>query len=186
MRVSIVATALDGQLANTNGVVNMVNRIQNRNTGYSDGLFSKASMSQNNSYNSISGATALKLDEQYELNTSEEDNLNPGIDMASEKEKELNLETSPVVESETQKSFINDDNETDTTEEILNTGSVSIEEDYSPKLFNEDIQEVSGSSDSLNANTELNEEENKLFNQEVQIEEDEDFEIPAFLRRQKF
>ena len=36
MRVSIVATALDGQVASTNGVVNMVNRIQNRNSGYSD------------------------------------------------------------------------------------------------------------------------------------------------------
>ena len=69
---------------------------------------------------------------------------------------------------------------------MLNTGSISTEEDYSPKLFNEDVQEVSGESESLNSNTEPKEEENKLFNQEVQIDEDEDFEIPAFLRRQKF
>ena len=186
MRVSIVATALDGQLANTNGVVNMVNRIQNRNTGYSDGLFSKASMSQNSSYNSISGATALKLDEQFELNTSEEDNLNPGADMAPETEEELNLETSPVIESEVQNNSINVDNEAKVTEDMINTGSISTEEDYSPKLFNEDVQEVNGESEFLNSNTELKEEENKLFNQEVQIDEDEDFEIPAFLRRQKF
>ena len=36
MRVSIVATSLDGQQPETKSVINMVNRIQNRNTGYSD------------------------------------------------------------------------------------------------------------------------------------------------------
>ena len=67
MRVSIVATALDGQVANTNGVVNMVNRIQNRNSGYSDGLFStKGSSITNNSYNASVGATALKLEDQFD------------------------------------------------------------------------------------------------------------------------
>ena len=41
MRVSIVATALDGQKPETNTILNMVDRIQNRNTGYSDSLFTK-------------------------------------------------------------------------------------------------------------------------------------------------
>ena len=36
MRVSIVATSLDGQQPETKSVINMVHRIQNRNPGYSD------------------------------------------------------------------------------------------------------------------------------------------------------
>ena len=36
MRVSIVATSLDGQQPESKSVINMVHRIQNRNSGYSD------------------------------------------------------------------------------------------------------------------------------------------------------
>ena len=36
IRVSIVATSLDGQQPERKSVINMVHRIQNRNTGYSD------------------------------------------------------------------------------------------------------------------------------------------------------
>ena len=43
MRVSIVATSLDGQQPETKSVINMVHRIQNRNPGYSD--FSGMNMS---------------------------------------------------------------------------------------------------------------------------------------------
>ena len=76
MRVSIVATALDGEEADRKSVVNMVNRIHSRNTGYSENLFSKTPSISNNSYNSISGATALKLDEQLEVKPQEENILN--------------------------------------------------------------------------------------------------------------
>ena len=42
IRVSIVATALDGYKTQNNTVLNMTSRIQHRNNGYSDGLiFSK-------------------------------------------------------------------------------------------------------------------------------------------------
>ena len=44
IRVSIVATALDGQQPESKSVVNMVHRIQNRNPGYSD--FSNLGSSQ--------------------------------------------------------------------------------------------------------------------------------------------
>ena len=43
IRVSIVATALDGHKSESNTVLNMVSRIQNRNTGYSENLFSRNS-----------------------------------------------------------------------------------------------------------------------------------------------
>ena len=39
IRVSIVATALDANKSENTTVLNMVLRIQNRNTGYSDNLF---------------------------------------------------------------------------------------------------------------------------------------------------
>ena len=38
---SIVATALDGQQPESKSVINMVHRIQNRNSGYSDFFSSK-------------------------------------------------------------------------------------------------------------------------------------------------
>jgi len=44
IRVSIVATALDGQQPESKSVINMVHRIQNRNPGYSD--FNSASSAQ--------------------------------------------------------------------------------------------------------------------------------------------
>ena len=45
----------------------MVSRIQNRNNGYSESLFSQNPNLENNTLNSIDGATALKLDEKYEV-----------------------------------------------------------------------------------------------------------------------
>ena len=39
IRVSIVATSLDGHKPESKTVLNMVNRIQNRNPGYSDNIF---------------------------------------------------------------------------------------------------------------------------------------------------
>ena len=69
IRVSIVATALDGHKPETKTVLNMVNRIQNRNPGYSDNLFKNPNIEQN-TISSIDGATALKLDEELEINTT--------------------------------------------------------------------------------------------------------------------
>ena len=69
IRVSIVATSLDGHKPESKTVLNMVNRIQNRNPGYSDNIFKNPNI-ERNTINSIEGATALKLDEQLEIDTS--------------------------------------------------------------------------------------------------------------------
>ena len=69
MRVSIVATSLDGHRPESKTVLNMVNRIQNRNPGYSDNIFKNPNIEQN-PISSINGATALKLDEQLEIDTT--------------------------------------------------------------------------------------------------------------------
>ena len=47
IRVSIVATALDGHKPESKTVLNMVNRIQNRNPGYSDNIFKNPNVDQN-------------------------------------------------------------------------------------------------------------------------------------------
>ena len=73
IRVSIVATALDGQQPETKSVINMVHRIQNRNPGYSD--FSNSGSSQaftfSNQNSSImtNGANALKIEEEIKSET---------------------------------------------------------------------------------------------------------------------
>tara|TARA_B110000259_G_scaffold178964_1_gene217902 strand:- start:502 stop:1329 length:828 start_codon:yes stop_codon:yes gene_type:complete len=186
MRVSIVATALDGQIASTTGVVNMVNRIQNRNSGYSDAaLFSKGTMMQNNSVNSsISGATALKLDEQFEVEETQKSTLNiqeEAIVQKYNEEQFLNIPENNSTEDEAnvESSFNETLFESDSTEHLpLNEEHTTpTEEEYTPKLFSEE------SSSSDNSAT-LPESEQKLFDQEDGQEED--FEIPAFLRRQKF
>ena len=71
IRVSIVATALDGHKTDNKTVLNMVSRIQNRNTGYSENLFSQSPRIENNAISSIDGATALKLDESFQLEEQE-------------------------------------------------------------------------------------------------------------------
>ena len=192
MRVSIVATALDGQVANTNGVVNMVSRIQNRNNGYSDGLFStKGTTISNNSNSTSIGATALKLDEHFEVDVAPQFSLNI-------KEENINVQEETIVQNNKEEQFLNTttnnsfENETntelshgeslfeiDSIEQISPNGEpvVPSEEEHTPKLFSEDTP--SSENDSLSS-----EPDQKLFAQENTQEED--FEIPAFLRRQKF
>src|SRR5210317_332175 len=68
MRVSIVATSLDGQQPETKSVINMVHRIQNRNPGYSDfsnvGPTASFNFSSSNSSPVTHGANALKLENE--------------------------------------------------------------------------------------------------------------------------
>jgi len=194
MRVSIVATALDGQVANTTGVVNMVNRIQNRNNGYSDAsLFSKGTITQNNSINSsISGATALKLDEQFEADEEQQssldiqkENMNAQEETIENKSnnEEFFLNTPEINSSEKEMNADNIVNsnsfEIDSIEQLTSNEEpiFSAEEEYTPKLFSEEIS--TSKNDVLSSESGI-----KLFDQENNQEED--FEIPAFLRRQKF
>ena len=68
IRVSIVATSLDGQQPEAKSVINMVHRIQNRNPGYSDfsniGPTPSFNFSTNNSNPISHGANALKLENE--------------------------------------------------------------------------------------------------------------------------
>ena len=187
IRVSIVATALDGHKSENRTVLNMVSRIQNRNTGYSDSLFSKNTRVDSNTLSSINGATALKLDESYEINDEQNTEINfentldnqQSESMISD-ERTLNdissgvsMESAAYIEN-----TINDGQENNNN----STLSKEIVEEYTPKLFSE---EQSFQGDTLaETNAPIENEPEQLFDQDTN--EEEDFEIPAFLRKQKF
>ena len=185
IRVSIVATALDGQKTENKTVLNMVSRIQNRNTGYSENLFSHNHKTENNAANSIYGATALKLDESYELQEEQhsssisefENNLenNEMIGMTSEEEQNLdNIPSGVSIESA---SYIEENTK-------INEGiNKNDETEYTPKLFSEEPNHQSEDYH-FEKDNQNNENTEQLFDQD--INEEEDFEIPAFLRKQKF
>ena len=186
IRVSIVATALDGYKTDNKTVLNMVSRLQNRNTGYSENLFSHTSRKDNNAINSIDGSTALKLDESYELE-EDQNNLVSDINNTLNKENLVGVrednfspsESFPSGVSIESASYIENNNldgENKISEIIENN-----EEEYTPKLFSEESYQ---SDDSIEKNNNQNVDSDELFDQDT-IEE-EDFEIPAFLRKQKF
>ena len=183
MRVSIVATALDGQVASRDGVVNMVNRIQNRNNGYSDNLFAKGTIFSSNSFKpSYSGATALKLDEEYEANDATESSLGINREIEIAPQSSTNLSEDVLNESYNEEIPFEVNSIEGVTSEY-GESAINLEEEYTPKLFsdegsNEDLESVTENKDLENNN------ENKLF--ENESSQDDDFEIPAFLRRQKF
>jgi|TARA_B110000211_G_scaffold80973_1_gene94798 cell division protein FtsZ len=180
MRVSIVATSLDGQKPESKTILNMVNRIQNRNNGYSDSLFPKNTYIESSAISSINGANALKLDEQFETKENS-DNL-----VSTEQESKVNEDITTGISIESASYMENSISQEPNIEtDSLNESLISAEKDigdYTPKLF-VDSNETDNSIEDDTEYSENNETE-KLFDQE--IESEEDFEIPAFLRRQKF
>jgi cell division protein FtsZ len=182
MRVSIVATSLDGQQPETKSVINMVHRIQNRNPGYSDfsNLGSSGSFNFSNSTtNPIShGANALKLENeivQEKYNESSTENVaNEEVIQSSTLETESVLEDSSVNEME--KSF---------TQEALETPQDQMIEESIEEEASSDLKEFgvdSHAPDLFSSETESSSPEDLLSSNE---DVEDDLEIPAFLRRQK-
>ena len=176
MRVSIVATSLDGQQPETKSVINMVHRIQNRNPGYSDFGTTAGTTSfnfQNTNSNPISdGATALKLENEIVSENVQSQSVDE-VNNQYHEELLKNQEAENIVEN------ISEDNDTSFSHEALSSSS---EEETSndlkefgvdtdePDLFNTENQ-ASTSGDLLGSSDE--------------DQEEDDLEIPAFLRRQK-
>ena len=191
IRVSIVATSLKGStiLNETKPFLNVVNN-NVRTNGYSDSLFSRNNVEQN-IVNSIDGATALKLDESYEIKNSDEQNSL--IDSFENSEESLIAEGSrnqknPLEEfssgvSIESASYMEKNQEIEVNDNSsfeISSNQNNPEGEQTPKLFSEEeyFEETSTKSyDEENKSDELFENDNS---------EEEDFEIPAFLRRQKF
>jgi cell division protein FtsZ len=192
IRVSIVATSLDGQAPENKTILNMVDRIQNRNNGYSDSLFSKNVSLENNTFNSINGSTALKIDEQFDIETENNGLIKSDIDPVTEP----NYKSEHALEIEKNEDMIsgvsfdsasyienNTQIENSVNEETIQS-SESIAEEYTPQLFSEESSTDQNIETTKIDDNEESQQEDKLFDQT--IGDEEDFEIPAFLRRQKF
>ena len=169
MRVSIVATSLDGHRPESKTVLNMVNRIQNRNPGYSDNIFKNPNIEQN-PISSIDGATALKLDEQLEIDTTLSNTNESSLGQEMSENQKFSQKLNPQDISMENASYI--ENNIDVEKELENIGN---NEEETPKLFSEDDNQKVEEAETQNE---------KLFNQTTL--DDEEFEIPAFLRKQKF
>ena len=177
MRVSIVATALDGQQPESKSVINMVHRIQNRNPGYYDvsAVQKNTVYSNTNSFiSSTSGANALQV-ENEQIKQTENELLNSMLDenmavdnLTTEKAKDKTF-SDPVISEEIPlnleetKELTQNDNESSNGLENFELN------EESPQLFNDH-----------------NEIENQMKEKNLNLESDEEeLEIPAFLRRQK-
>ena len=170
----------------------MVDRIQNRNNGYSDSLFSKNVSLENNTFNSINGSTALKIDEQFDIETENNGLIKSDIDPVTEP----NYKSEHALEIEKNEDMIsgvsfdsasyienNTQIENSVNEETIQS-SESIAEEYTPQLFSEESSTDQNIETTKIDDNEESQQEDKLFDQT--IGDEEDFEIPAFLRRQKF
>ena len=163
MRVSIVATSLDGQQPEPKSVINMVHRIQNRNPGYSE--FQNPDSHQSFNFSSSvaapisEGATALKLENEIREETVNE------IEQFEQNNNEV------VTDSMVTEETIAEENQTDEEPEVSN-GLENFEiEEETPELFS------SESENNLSDETSEPKETDNL--------DEDDLEIPAFLRRQK-
>ncbi len=187
IRVSIVATALNGYKAENKTVLNMVSRIQNRNPGYSENLFSHNSRVESNTINSIDGATALKLDDSYQLDEEHNNSLNSFEQNFEDDnlrkeliENTLSSENIPSGVSIENASYIEKNvNGNDDKETYFNENN---QEEHTPQLFSDDNDYQSEIGIENNEHEDTDSEQ--LF--EKDLTEEDDFEIPAFLRKQKF
>tara|TARA_Y100000590_G_scaffold456470_1_gene607148 strand:+ start:1 stop:1143 length:1143 start_codon:yes stop_codon:yes gene_type:complete len=170
IRVSIVATALDGQMPESKSVINMVHRIQNRNPGYSDlsNLGSAQSFNFSSSMSNVvtetDGANALKLKNEIVTEAAPETS-------SIEQIKDINAEyNEQVLSNQENETEINIENNIEEEKPSNGLENFAIEEE-NPELFDSEdsgsLQEFSSSDD----------DENKS--------EEDELEIPAFLRRQK-
>ena len=179
MRVSIVATALDGETPESRSVVNMVHRIHNRNTGYSENNFStNNNIPVSPSLETIQGATALKLDNEIKselepIHESKQEaisanDLETGVSLDNASYLENNINQEQTHKDEVQEEVVIDDISIyeEKPAENLETNSNEV-----PQLFSDEVNPSTSSEDNLSEN---------LKNEE------EEFEIPAFLRKQKF
>ena len=182
IRVSIVATALDGQQPETKSVINMVHRIQNRNPGYSDFSNTGSSATFNFSNTASSpishGANALKLENEI---VQEQNSESSNVNMAREEVMySTNLETERVIED----SSVNEMEKSFSEEAMEIPRERTIEEESIEENVSNDLKEFGVDSDApdlFSSEIENSNSEDLLSSKE----EDDDLEIPAFLRRQK-
>jgi len=195
IRVSIVATSLDGQEPQTKPVVSMIHRLHNRNTGYTNNLASNLVANQE-TLNATEGATALNLNSVIAENTHvqqiPEQKTNEEQATNDSSLENISIENATYLQN---LESVSSDKEPETSEsdENMETFEVDSIELATPELFSESGDENSFNQD-INNDKEPQIFENSKSEQENVTKEpemfeesnlEEDFEIPAFLRKQK-
>ena len=187
IRVSIVATSLDGQEPEIKPVVSMIHRLHNRNAGYGNNLTSTLATNQA-TLNATEGATALNLNNVVEENKNiqHESKQNIAEDAPNDPALEnVSIENANYLQN--LENIFDEDSKQDDTP----TFEVDSIELATPELFSNDSENNSFNQDnekeleifeSVKAEKEAATKEPEMFeNSELE----EDFEIPAFLRKQK-
>jgi len=190
IRVSIVATSLDGQEPEIKPVVSMVHRLHNRNTGYNDNVANTIGTNQA-TLNATEGATALNIDQ-----TTNQDKV---VQKRSEQEEIKETSNDPSLENisiENATYLQNVENTLNDKDFKANDDEPNFEVDsielVTPELFSDDGV-INSTNDEKIEKQDLKMFENTNLETDKEIKEqemfedtnlEEDFEIPAFLRRQ--
>jgi len=175
MRVSIVATSLDGISPEEKSVVSMVHRIHNRNTGYLNPAINPNAVNAANkdvglNSTAVYGANALKIDQDLERkNVSVEQNSES---IQDDSLNEISLDSLGYIENAEQNNQEENQQQTD----IVQSVNQEEKEETTPQLFTEEED-----ADASKIEADLQKGSESLINEH----EEEDFEIPAFLRKQK-
>ena len=183
MRVSIVATALDNNSPQIKPVVSMVHRLHKRNNGHNEIIPSETLTTNNKTIlNATDGATALDMSAAIESKNEVE-----------EQKKEVKGNTFENVSLESASYLQNTEDEKN--DDDIPTFEVDSIELATPDLFSNNEPSISNQEITQETELEVFEKTNSAENseqietKEPQMFEDsdseEDFEIPAFLRKQK-
>lgn len=180
-----VATSLDGQEPETKPVVSMVHRLQNRNVGYGNNLTSTLTNNQA-TLNATEGATALNLNNIVEEKTNFHKEVKQEDIQQSQEDsslKNISIENATYLQN-----LENANKKEPQFEENIPTFEVDSIELATPELFSDNLEDSSFNQDHKS------EMEPKIFDGSNSTKEpemfeesnvEEDFEIPAFLRRQR-
>ena len=190
IRVSIVATSLDEYSPQTKPVISMVHRLQNRNAGYVD---NSSNLAKNNqpTLSATEGATALDLNTVIEQNNI----INPKPDEEIKETsntievENISMENAAYLQNmESTSSDLNSNKDEDMPQFEVDSIELSTPELFSENgennTFNQDIE----NQDEIQVFDNPKANENNVTKEAEMFEEsnmEEDFEIPAFLRRQK-
>jgi len=195
IRVSIVATSLDNQTPQSKPVISMVHRLQNRNAGYSEHSINTVAMNQP-TLNATEGATALDMNSVIEQTQTRQSEL---VSSQSEVESQINEPLSENISMESATYFQNvedSSNNENLKEDESNMTAFEVDsiELATPELFSDRSEDNSFNQDSNTSepnifdnpdSQDMNEEKIKEPEMFEENNQEEDFEIPAFLRRQK-
>ena len=199
IRVSIVATSLDGQEPESKPVVSMIHRLHNRNTGYNN--MTSTIANNQTTLNATEGATALNATEgATALNMNNIVEENQSLEQKPAEDKVLENQTVnnefENVSMENANYLQNSGTELDEKDSRSNEEIPSFEVDSielaTPELFSDNNVENSLNQDNPESEPRIfdnSTSEKKTEPQEPEMFEEsnseEDFEIPAFLRKQR-